>query len=116
MVRTRELDVRLKTMSKLRKIALIPIFFFVLQVLLVTYSKVIPFDSKNYQENEYAIYIGFGGPFDYIPILGLAPYFNYEPCRLFITDLKTNRIIGVTGYDIPYDIYSDYPNVWPNKE
>ncbi len=62
----------------------------------------------------YEIRRGFGFPGNLLPLIGLTPAIDNEPVYLVKTDLSSG-IRQVKGYDVSYDIYQEYPAVWPEK-
>lgn len=87
---------------------------YVLQVVLVTAASLIPYESRAHAGAIYEINCGFGGGFDYVPVLGAVAVRRCEPCRLVITDESGEA--RVKGYDLPEDVYEDNPDVWPEKQ
>lgn len=87
---------------------------YVHQILIVSYVRLFPYDQKAYKKSIYTVTLGVGNNADFTPVLGLVSIFTNDSCYLSIVNQAGK--FEKKSYDLPTDIYSDYPEVWPEKQ
>lgn len=87
---------------------------YLLQMAMVAYWEFIPMEREEMGGIRYELRRGFGFPVAFIPLVGATPVVLDEPVRLTMTDLTSGQM-KEEDYDVPYDVFSKYGEVWPGK-
>ncbi len=97
-----------------RNLIIIISIAYTIHVAVVISWKVFPIAEAENDGKIYTIRQGFGGVFDFVPLIGIAPAITEEPVYLTIEDNSTGKKQYI-DFDLAMDVYGEYPGLFSEK-